>query len=142
MINTGPIIFIEDDEDDVEIFKAVMLELKVKNRVEWFVTANDAYEYLLHNGTQPFIIICDLNLPGKDGINLKTDIDNNKVLRKKSIPFVFLSTAADKYIIEKCYTEITIQGYFQKENDFQALKKMFDAILNYWAYCRHPNNLN
>lgn len=140
MINSGPIILIEDDEDDMEIYKTILQELGVESAVEWFVNADDAFEYLLHTSTQPFVIICDINLPGKDGINLKIDIDNNKVLRKKSIPFVFLSTAADKYTIERSYTEFTVQGFFQKSHDYQEMKNMFAALLTYWAYCRHPNN--
>ena len=140
MINSGPIIFVEDDEDDVEIFSSILKELGVESTVEWFIKADDAFEFLLNTTIQPFIIICDINLPGKDGIDLKIDIDNNQVLRRKSIPFIFLSTSADKYTVERSYTEFTVQGFFKKTSDYHEMKDVFGSIIKYWSTCRHPNN--
>lgn len=101
MINTGTIVFVEDDEDDMFLYKIILKDLGIESVTEWFTNADDAFEYLLHSVVQPFIIICDINLPGMNGINFKSQIDANKTLRKKSIPFVFISTAANKYTIEK-----------------------------------------
>ena len=141
MLNTGPIVFVEDDEDDMEIYKIVLSQLGVESVTEWFKNSDEAFEYLINIDVQPYIIICDLNLPGRDGIELKLQIDANKTLRKKSIPFVFLSTAVDKYVVEKAYTEMTVQGFFKKSSDLDELKNLFAAIFNYWMYCKHPNSL-
>src|SRR5687768_2818899 len=94
-MKSGPIILVEDDADDEDIFEEVLKELKVYNKIVWFINAKDAMEYLKATSEQPFIIFCDINLPGLSGIEMKRKIDADKELRRKSIPFVFYSTAAD-----------------------------------------------
>ena len=60
-------------------------------------------------------------------------------LRKKSIPFVFFSTAANKQEIERAY-EMMVQGYFKKKNSMDGIKSTLKIIMDYWTLCKHPNN--
>lgn len=140
MIQNGLIITIEDDPDDKEIFEAIVRELKIDNEIKWFTEAKSALHFLKDTDKQIFLIFSDINLPGKDGISLKKDIDNDPLLRKKSIPFVFLSTTASKQAIEKVYTEMTVQGFFVKGTDFEKMKDTLNTIFNYWLESRHPNS--
>jgi len=95
-MESGPIIIIEDDEDDRDIIEEVLKELKIPNPTVFFTGCIEAYEYLQTHNNQPFIIFCDINLPDLSGIEFKRQIDAHKELRQKSIPFVFFSTSADK----------------------------------------------
>ena len=135
----GPIIIVDDDEDDILILKEIFADLGVKNKVNWFSTCPAAFEYLLKTTEQPFLIICDVNLPDQGGISFKQDIDNNKKLRKKSIPFIFYSTYVDQREVTKAYTEMTVQGFFKKGNSFDKVRSDIKLILDYWMACRHPN---
>jgi len=135
----GPIILIDDDVDDKEVFVDILKDLQVPNSVIWFQSCDEAFTYLKETTEQPFIIFCDLNLPGLPGIECKRNIDNDKELRKKSIPFVFCSTTADQKIVNEAYTKMTVQGFFQKSNSYTDHKNMMKIIIDYWDLCRHPN---
>jgi CheY-like chemotaxis protein len=138
-MKSGPIILLEDDADDQDIFEEVLKELQIPNRLIWFTDADEAFVYLKKTADQPFIIFSDVNIPRKNGVEFKRQIDNDPDLRKKSIPFVFYSTAADQPTINEVYTEMTVQGFFKKSNSFAESVKHIGFILEYWKICKHPN---
>jgi len=139
-MRSGPIILIEDDVEDKDVFQDILNDLKIFNPVIWFQNCDDAFSYLKMTPEQPFIIFCDLNLPGLSGIECKSQIDDNKELKKKSIPFVFFSTSVDQKAVENAYTQMTVQGFFQKKNTYSELKDTVKLILAYWDECKHPNS--
>jgi CheY-like chemotaxis protein len=134
----GPIISIEDDADDQFLIKSVVDELNIPNKVLFFGNGLEALLYLETTQEQPFLIICDINMPVMNGLELRERIDQNEYLRKKAIPFVFLSTADNPQVIDAAY-ESTIQGFFKKENSFDELRNRFKIIFEYWKCCLHPN---
>jgi response regulator RpfG family c-di-GMP phosphodiesterase len=138
-MKSGPIIVIEDDTDDKEILESVLSELEIDNKLLWFNNCLDAFDYLLTTPDHPFIIFCDVNLPKQNGVEFKKQIDDNPYLRKKSIPFVFYSTTADQPTVTKAYTEMTVQGFFQKSYNYDEIKKNIKLIIEYWKTCKHPN---
>ena len=139
-MKTGPIILIDDDGDDKDVFQDILKDLKVSNPLIWFKNCDDAFSYLKTTSDQPFIIFCDLNLPGLTGIECKRQIDGDKELRKKSIPFVFCSTTVDQKTVNEAYTTMTVQGFFQKKNTYSELKETIKVIVAYWEECKHPNS--
>ena len=139
-MKTGPIILIDDDGDDKDVFQDILKDLKVSNPLIWFKNCDDAFSYLKTTSEQPFIIFCDLNLPGLPGIECKRQIDDDKELRKKSIPFVFCSTTADQKTVNEAYTKMTVQGFFQKKNTYSELRETIKVIVDYWEECKHPNS--
>jgi response regulator RpfG family c-di-GMP phosphodiesterase len=111
----------------------------LKNKLVWFNNCKDAYGYLKSTSEQPFLIFSDVNLPGLTGFDFKKQIDEDIELRKKSIPFLFYTTGVNQDTVNKAYTEMTVQGFFKKENTYEAIKKDIKVILDYWENCRHPN---
>jgi response regulator RpfG family c-di-GMP phosphodiesterase len=138
-MKSGPIIFVEDDIDDKEIMEEVLKELNIPNKLIWFKNADDAWHYLKTTPDQPFIIFSDVNLPKLNGIDFKRRIDYDMELRRKSIPFIFYSTAVTQQIVNEAYTQMTVQGFFQKSNGFEEMKENIKLILDYWMACKHPN---
>mgnify|MGYP001627179916 CR=1 FL=1 len=139
-MKSGPIILIEDDVDDKEILEEVLKELNVSNELIWFNNCIEAYNFLLHTSQRPLLIISDVNLPGQNGLELKRQIDENPILRSKSIPFIFYSTSVSQHAVNIAYQEMTVQGFFQKEQNFESIKIKIKNILDYWKDCRHPNS--
>lgn len=139
MSKSGPIIIVEDDQDDCHFLEKVLIDLKVENERIWFTTADAAFDHLLQTPLSTFIILCDINLPGLNGIDFKKSIDANSYLRKKSIPFIFYSTAAVQTVVNEAYSNVSVQGFFKKSNSFEETKLMISTIFNYWKICRHPN---
>jgi CheY-like chemotaxis protein len=140
-MKNGPILLIEDDEDDAILFKDIVYELHLPNKLIWFSDSTNALEHLQKTSEQPFIIFCDVNMPKCNGIELKREIDANSELRKKSIPFTFYSTAVNQNIVIEAFTKLTVQGFFLKRSTYAEAKSMLQAIFAYWSMSQDPNSL-
>jgi CheY-like chemotaxis protein len=139
MSKSGPIIIVEDDRDDKELFEEITREIGIENELIWFPQAEEAFKYLKATLTSPFLIFSDINLPGITGLELKRDIDADPELRRKSIPFVFFSTNASQKDIDTAYITMTVQGFFVKGNNYSEVKLLLRSIYFYWMHCKHPN---
>lgn len=138
MAKTGAIVIVEDDEDDKELLEEVLREMKLPNKILFFNKALKAFEYLRSTIESPFLIISDVNLPGMSGLELKKQIDSEEYLRKKCIPFVFLSTSSNISCVKKAYEEMTIQGYFEKPLLIKELRNLLHCIIGYWKLSNRP----
>ena len=136
---SGPIINIDDDEDDHEIIIAVCERLGVGRHLKCFRDGRKALEYLSVTDAYPSIILCDINMPGVTGFELRKTINDNHSLRERSVPFVFYSTAAGLNEVRQAY-EMTVQGFFLKGSNFEEAERTFKVILEYWQLCKHPNS--
>jgi CheY-like chemotaxis protein len=135
----GPIIIVEDDKEDQEVLAEVFAELKIENEIKFFKEGTSVLAYLRTTSDKPFIIITDINMPMMNGLELKAEIYKDEYLRKKSIPFIFLSTTDGSRIIDKVY-QLEVQGFFQKEFSYEAVSNQIKLIIDYWSKCKHPNN--
>lgn len=138
MSRKGPIIVIEDDPDDQQILREVLTDLEVKNDLQFFDDCDEAFAHLMSIREKPFLIICDINLPRTNGIELKQRIDETDYLRRKAIPFVFLTTSDSQQTINEAYRINNLQGYFQKSHTMPAIRKKVKLILEYWTEALHP----
>lgn len=141
MSKTGPILIIEDDPDDAEMFMAIAKDLKVPNELIWFENTEEAFDYLVQTKEIVFVIFCDINLPGTNGLTFKRTIEEHPALRKKSIPFMFFSTTAKPEDVNEAFHDMIVQGFFQKPSDYSELKFMLSTIFNYWKLSHHPNSI-
>jgi two-component SAPR family response regulator len=139
MAKSGPIIIVEDDADDEAVFSAIVQELNIPNKIVWFSDPNNAIDYLKKTTEQPFIIFSDVNLLRENGIEFKRRIDNDKQLRENSTPFVFYSTFANRQIVNKAYSEMTVQGFFKKGKSYTEIRDDIRLIVEYRRMCKHPN---
>ena len=140
-MKSGPIIVIDNDIDDQEVFKDILESLEVPNKLISLHDCNTAFAYLKATAEQPFIIFCDVNLPGLSGTEFKRQIDKDPQLRKKSIPFIFYSTSVNQKTVNEAYTQMTVQGFFQKKNSIREIKNAIQLIIGYWQECNHPNTI-
>ncbi|MEO6541345.1 MAG: response regulator [Ferruginibacter sp.] len=138
MNKLGPIIVIEDDEDDQDIFRKVFATFNTPNEVIYFNDGEIAYEYLLSSRDQPFLIISDINMPKLNGIELREKVQNNEQLKLKCIPYLFFTTAADQKNVIDAYSK-SVQGFFTKPDSYQELERVIGNIIDYWKDCHAPN---
>jgi len=137
MPKSGPIIIIEDDKDDQELLNEIFIELKIPNIVRFFNSCVQAFDYLITTLERPFLIISDINLPAMTGLELCKRIYEHESLKKKTIPFIFLTTTNDQLVISQAY-EMFIQGFFVKPSSINELKETIRMIVEYWKFSRHP----
>ncbi|QHV96701.1 response regulator [Spirosoma endbachense] len=133
----GPIICIEDDKDDQLLIGEAIKELQLPNEVCFFIDGEAALEFLNATTKKPFLILCDTNLPIMNGIELRKRLSENEYLRRKSIPFVFVTTSVNPALVQTAY-DITVQGYFKKPYSYIDLKQQIKLIIAYWSECLHP----
>lgn len=138
MANNGPIIICEDDREDIELLEGVFASLQVPNKRLYYDDGTPILEYLRTTKEQPFVILSNIRVRGMDGLELREQIQRDDFLRKKGIPFVFLTTDVRKEIVEKAY-ELTVQGFFEKQNTMEGVEQQIRKILDYWSSCKHPN---
>ncbi|MGI8637538.1 MAG: response regulator [Segetibacter sp.] len=135
----NPIILIDDDSEDLELFTEAFQSLEIDNEVIPFSAAHDALEFLKNSGRQPLFILCDINMPKINGLDLRQKIYDDEILKQRSIPFLFLSTADNRVFVDKAY-DLSVQGYFKKPARISEIKEMLLAIIIYWRYSHHPNS--
>lgn len=139
MAANGPIIVIEDDRDDQEIMAELLKRLRPDNKLIFFNNAPEAYTYLKTTSESPFIILSDMNLPVQNGLEFKRQLDSDPVLRRKSIPFIFLSTSVNQQSVNEAFGKMSTQGFFKKPGTMAEFNQLMSRILDYWSDCRHPN---
>lgn len=139
MLLKGPIILIEDDEDDQYLIRKALEALQLVNKLHFFSNGKAALDYLETTAEQPFLILCDINMPLMNGLELRRRINQSDYLRKKATPFVFLTTVASAEVIEAAYEE-SVQGFYKKPLHFADLQEQMRVTVAYWQNCLHPNS--
>ncbi|AXY72707.1 response regulator [Paraflavitalea soli] len=135
----GPIIIVDDDHDDRDLYAEIIHNIGIPNEIRFFGDGLPALEYLLATTEQPFIILCDINMPRMNGLEFKGRIQDNPYLREKGIPFVFISTHSDKKVVRMAHL-LSVQGYFEKPTSMNVIRTMLTCIFDYWERCKHINN--
>lgn len=139
MAKHGPILLIDDDGDEQEILGDALQKLGIENELICFSDGASAMHYLQTTEDVPFFILTDINMPILNGIELRRRINADENAKRKSIPFIFLTTATGTLAIKEAY-EMSVQGFFQKPPAFSDYMKLIKLIYDYWQVCRHPNN--
>jgi DNA-binding NtrC family response regulator len=139
MNKQGPILIIEDDEDDRVILTMVFKELNYPNEIIFFPDGEKALLYLQDDTIFPFLILSDINLPRLNGFQLRKMIYTNDALSAKCIPYLFFSTSVDKKAVFDAYT-MSVQGFFVKPSSYEGLKNTIRKIVEYWQECYSPNH--
>ena len=138
MNKSGPIIIIEDDVDDLEIFSDIFKKLGYVNEVVFFQDGNEALDYLNKTDCNPFLILSDINMPKINGFELRNKIFTNDQLQTKCIPYLFFTTGANKKSVIDAYA-LSVQGFFLKPTSIQGLEATIRKIVEYWQECIAPS---
>jgi CheY-like chemotaxis protein len=135
---TGPVVIIEDDEDDQQMLSEIFKNLAYDNEVIFFADGNKALVYLNQTDVTPFLILSDINMPRIDGMALRAMVKQNEKLNVKCIPYLFFTTAADKKFVMDAYS-MSVQGFFKKPSSYEKLENTVRIIMEYWKECISPN---
>lgn len=130
-MNKQYIIIVDDDADDREIIKYAFSDT-VKDHD--YVFLEDGEKLLTYmdqhqNETRPSLIILDLNMPGKDGKQILSELKNDE--RYRTIPIIILTTSSS----EKDKTASYILGancFLTKPDTFDNMVQLTKAIAKLW----------
>jgi CheY-like chemotaxis protein len=135
----NPILVVDDDDDDLMLIQEAVRMLKIERPVRYFKGGSDLIQHLRESGEAPFLILCDVNLPGESGFEVKQQITDDGLLKYISVPFIFWSTGASGPDLKKAY-DLPAQGFFLKPANFEELCETLKLILEYWHRSQHPKD--
>jgi len=136
-MSDAPVFIVDDDIDERLIVQEIWEELQVKNPPLFFDSGQAVLDHLKKDPTNPFMIICDVNLPKMDGFQLRERFAEETSIHYLSIPFIFWSTVASNEQIKKAY-DLGAQGFFLKGFNYKAMKESLNAIITYWQHSKAP----
>ncbi len=120
------ILFIDDDEDDLDIFSSIARSLLATANTH---TANDAGSALAQldaGEMSPDLIFLDLNMPAMNGRDFLRAVKAKPALR--DIPVIVMSTTGQADTVREVKT-LCAANYIIKPSSFSELTSVFKKIL-------------
>ena len=140
-MENGPILYVGGDPDDRFLVEQALGEIGCSSEVINFDNGYELVDYLRETENRPFFILCDLHIPRITGLELKELINSDENLKKRSIPFIFLSESINPKDVDDAYMSL-VQGFYAKPSNYEDLKDQLSAICNYWARAVLPGRYN
>jgi len=137
------VLIVEDNGPEQVIMKEAFKEAGVGHDLYMVKDGIEALEFLnakgdFHGAPKPDLIILDLNMPRKNGLEVLIDIKNNP--KWEHIPILIFSNSEFAKDICKCYS-LGANAYLTKPVDFQGLIDLVHIIDEFWLklvrYCAH-----
>lgn len=128
-------LLVEDDDDHVKIFIRYMKMDNSPNSIDRVRDGTEAMAFLrkqglFANAITPDVILLDLKMPKKDGIEVLDEIKKDEVLR--SIPVVILTTSDAESDKIKAY-ERYANSYLVKPYDPICFEQLVRDLKSYWG---------
>lgn len=130
------LLLVEDNPADarlvLEAFKESSPNLPIQIQVAQ--DGEEALEYLKKEkdfcyATTPDLVLLDLNLPKKNGIEVLQEIKEDEILKK--IPVIVLSTSNNQDDINKAYQNHA-NCYLSKPLDFNEFQDLIKVVQDFW----------
>jgi chemotaxis family two-component system response regulator Rcp1 len=137
------ILLVEDNPGDVELTEDALRRSKVTTRVSVVNDGEDAMEYLRRQSSYqdesiPDLVLLDLNLPKKDGMEVLKEMREDPCLRH--IPVVILTTSEAERDILASY-KLGANCFISKPVDLNEFRKVVESIDDFWfTIVKLPNN--
>lgn len=131
------ILIADDDPDDRYLAQSALDESRLKNKV-FFVSNGEELLDFLHNRNNyaskeeyptPDLILLDLNMPKKSGIEALTEIRNDPEL--KHLPVIILTTSEADQDIMDTY-RLGVNSFITKPISFEGLVDVMKVLKLYW----------
>ncbi|AVZ31088.1 response regulator rcp1 [Nodularia spumigena UHCC 0039] len=131
------ILMADDDDDDQILVREALLESQLPINLYIVSNGEELLDYLYNRGLytdkskapRPGLILLDLNMPKKNGLEVLQDIKTDPTLR--NIPVIVLSTSEDKKDIYRAYN-LGANSFITKPVTFAALVEIMKSIGKYW----------
>jgi two-component system response regulator len=133
LIKPIDILLVEDNESDIMLTKEVLEINRLYNKLFIVKDGIEAMEFLqTKNDTKkprPDLVLLDLNLPKKDGLEVLKEIKEDDEL--KEIPVIVMTESTEKSDVLKAH-KMKANYYITKPVDMYQLLLAINAITNYY----------
>ena len=128
------ILMVEDNPGDVRLTREALRDGKVRNTMHAVEDGEMALDFLYRRGAytdaaRPDLILLDLKLPGKSGLEVLADIKADEALRR--IPVVILTSSQADQDIARSY-DLHANAYVSKPVGLDQFVAAVKAIEGFW----------
>ena len=131
---TITILLADDDPDDRMLVREAFEESHLLNTLETVEDGEELMDYLHQKGEfagkpMPNLILLDLNMPRKNGMEALEEIKADQNLRR--IPIVILTTSKAEEDIIRTY-DLGVNSFVVKPVTFESLVDLVKELGKYW----------
>ena len=128
------ILLVEDNPGDVRLTKEALKEAKVRNEISVAGDGEEALAFLRKEGKfegvkHPDVILLDLNLPRKGGLEVLREIKNDEGLKR--IPVVVVTSSKAEQDIVRSYN-LHANCFVTKPVDLNQFLEVIRSIEDFW----------
>ena len=131
------VLLVEDNATDVLLIKRAFDQAKMANPIHVISDGDTAVAYLNGDGVYadrsthplPILILLDLKLPRRSGLEVLEWIKQQEALRR--IPVVMLTSSEQPRDVDAAY-DSGANSYLVKPVEYDSLFKMLKAVNLYW----------
>ena len=128
------VLLVEDDAGDVLMTREAFEHYKIRNTLHVVTDGEQAIQFVRRKGEfasapRPGLIMLDLNLPRRDGLEVLAEIKADPELRL--IPVVILTTSQAEEDIVRSYA-LHANAYVTKPVDFERFIEVIRQIDNFF----------
>lgn len=124
--NVLTVFYADDDQDDLDVFKDVAEDIDENLDVHTHNNGDMLLNALDNPPPTPQIVFLDLNMPGKNGMDVLQEI--RQIRKLDELPVVILSTSDDDKTINDCRA-MGANYFITKATDYIKLKESIDHAL-------------
>ena len=124
------VLLVEDDQGDILMTREAFEHYKIRNKLHVVTDGDQALQFLRQSGEyadapRPGLILLDLNLPRRDGLEVLAELKEDPSLRV--IPVVILTTSQAEEDILRSYS-LHANAYVSKPVDFERFIEVIRQI--------------
>lgn len=119
------LIIADDDDDDQLMLKEIISDYSSFIKTTSIPDGKKLMEHL-SKGEIPDLLLLDLNMPYKTGIECLAELRTEKKFKK--IPVVILTTSKNKKDIDLCYA-LGAKLFYPKPCDIESFRELIHSIL-------------
>ena len=133
-------LLVEDDDDHAFLVKRALSTGRIMNKLDHVKDGEEAIQFLkkedgFEDSERPDVVILDLNLPKKSGLEVLKEIREDGKLRR--LPVVILTTSDAERDRIAAYDD-HVNSYLQKPIDSEQFRRMIDDLSLYWGVWNQP----
>ena len=145
--NDNEILLVEDSPEDAELAIHALRQENLANIIFVARDGEEALDFVFCRGPfaqrsfdcPPKLILLDLKLPKVDGIEVLTQIKNDR--RTRTIPVVIMTSSREERDLVRSY-DLGVNSYIQKPVDFEQFRQKVKTAGLYWMVINQCPTIN